>query len=55
MVFFPQKFAQIKQMENDEAEPVVIGGMVLDINATPSILAKPGTTTPGKVCNYNWL
>ncbi|KAL7125355.1 hypothetical protein ABFS83_14G111900 [Erythranthe nasuta] len=32
-----------------EAEAVVIGGMVLDINATPSIAANPGTTTPGKV------
>lgn len=33
----------------DEAEAVVIGGMVLDINATPSIAANPRTTTPGKV------
>lgn len=34
---------------NKGAEAVVIGGMVLDINATPSITANPGTTTPGKV------
>ncbi|KAK4437789.1 putative sugar kinase YeiI [Sesamum alatum] len=34
---------------NDEASPVVIGGMVLDINATPSAVANPRTTTPGKV------
>ncbi|KAI3448054.1 hypothetical protein Pfo_004719 [Paulownia fortunei] len=32
-----------------EAEAVVIGGMVLDINATPSMVANPRTTTPGKV------
>lgn len=32
-----------------EADPVLIGGMVLDIQATPSISAKPKTTTPGKV------
>ncbi|KAL6502531.1 hypothetical protein OROHE_024536 [Orobanche hederae] len=31
------------------AEAVVIGGMVLDINATPSMVANPRTTTPGKV------
>ncbi|KAL5562616.1 hypothetical protein UlMin_032363 [Ulmus minor] len=34
-----------------EAEPVIIGGMVLDIHATPSIPANPRTTNPGKV-NY---
>ncbi|KAH6819791.1 hypothetical protein C2S53_010174 [Perilla frutescens var. hirtella] len=33
----------------DGAEAVVIGGMVLDTNATPSMAANPGTTTPGKV------
>ncbi|XP_044489540.1 pseudouridine kinase isoform X3 [Mangifera indica] len=32
-----------------QAEPVIIGGMVLDIHATPSIPANPRTTTPGKV------
>ncbi|EPS65058.1 hypothetical protein M569_09722 [Genlisea aurea] len=30
-------------------EPVVIGGMVVDIHASPSVAVKPGTTTPGKV------
>ncbi|XP_041015784.1 pseudouridine kinase isoform X1 [Juglans microcarpa x Juglans regia] len=34
---------------NGEAEPVIIGGMVLDIHATPSMPANPRTTTPGKV------
>ncbi|KAI8554318.1 hypothetical protein RHMOL_Rhmol05G0089200 [Rhododendron molle] len=34
-----------------EAEAVIIGGMVLDIHATPSVPANPRTTTPGKV-NY---
>lgn len=34
---------------DNETEAVVIGGMVLDINATPSVAAKRGTTTPGKV------
>ncbi|KAE9448566.1 hypothetical protein C3L33_19538, partial [Rhododendron williamsianum] len=33
-----------------EAEAVIIGGMVLDIHATPSVPANPRTTTPGKVC-----
>ncbi|XP_057963828.1 pseudouridine kinase isoform X2 [Malania oleifera] len=33
----------------EEAEPVIVGGMVLDIHATPSMPANPGTTTPGKV------
>ncbi|KAK9287429.1 hypothetical protein L1049_015850 [Liquidambar formosana] len=37
------------QVRDEEAEPVIIGGMVLDINATPSTPANPGTTTPGKV------
>ncbi|KAL3538948.1 hypothetical protein ACH5RR_002314 [Cinchona calisaya] len=37
------------QVKNGEGEPVVIGGMVLDINATPSVPAKPRTTTPGNV------
>ncbi|XP_020551767.1 uncharacterized protein LOC105169905 isoform X1 [Sesamum indicum] len=39
----------LRQVLNDEAAPVVIGGMVLDINATPSAVANPRTTTPGKV------
>ncbi|XP_024021273.1 uncharacterized protein LOC21409572 isoform X3 [Morus notabilis] len=40
------------QLKNSEMEPVIIiGGMVLDIHATPSISAVPRTTTPGKV-NY---
>ncbi|RYR14145.1 hypothetical protein Ahy_B04g070766 isoform A [Arachis hypogaea] len=37
------------KLEHEDAEVVIIGGMVLDIHATPSIAAKPGTTTPGKV------
>lgn len=38
---------------DNETEAVVIGGMVLDINATPSAPANRGTTTPGKVfCVY---
>lgn len=35
--------------EEEECVPVIIGGMVLDINSTPSIPALPKTTTPGKV------
>jgi hypothetical protein len=38
-----------RQLEHSDAEAVIIGGMVLDIHATPSIHANPGTTTPGKV------
>ncbi|CAI9769900.1 unnamed protein product [Fraxinus pennsylvanica] len=38
-----------EQVLDDEAEPVVIGGMVLDINASSSMPANPRTTTPGKV------
>ncbi|KAL2460167.1 pfkB-like carbohydrate kinase family protein [Abeliophyllum distichum] len=38
-----------EQVLDNEAEPVVIGGMVLDINASPSMPANPRTTTPGKV------
>ncbi|XP_061354740.1 pseudouridine kinase [Gastrolobium bilobum] len=38
------------QMECGDAEAVIIGGMVLDIHATPSIHVNSGTTTPGKVC-----
>ena len=35
------------------AEAVVIGGMVLDVNATPSTATNRGTTAPGKVyCVY---
>ncbi|KAM7474970.1 hypothetical protein LguiB_022213 [Lonicera macranthoides] len=36
--------------KDDEVEPVIIGGMVLDIHATPFVAANPRTTTPGKVC-----
>ncbi|KAG6777823.1 hypothetical protein POTOM_017660 [Populus tomentosa] len=32
----------------EEGDPVVIGGMVLDIHATPSLPLNPRTTTPGK-------
>lgn len=42
-------------MKNGEAEAVVIGGMVLDIHATPSIPANPRTTTPGKVISLFFL
>ncbi|KAI4358009.1 hypothetical protein L6164_001918 [Bauhinia variegata] len=37
------------QVKHGDAEAVIIGGMVLDIHATPSTLTNPGTTTPGKV------
>ncbi|KAL9419327.1 hypothetical protein AB3S75_037145 [Citrus x aurantiifolia] len=41
-----------RQLQKQEAaEPVIIGGMVLDIHATPSIPANLRTTTPSKV-NY---
>ncbi|XP_050363043.1 pseudouridine kinase-like isoform X2 [Argentina anserina] len=36
-------------LKHEKGEPMVIGGMVLDIHATPSIPANPRTTTPGKV------
>ncbi|KAM1006322.1 hypothetical protein ACFX14_003160 [Malus domestica] len=35
--------------ESEGSEAVVIGGMVLDIHATPSVPSNPRTTTPGKV------
>ncbi|XWS63046.1 hypothetical protein CRYUN_Cryun06bG0063200 [Craigia yunnanensis] len=38
-----------KQRRYGEAEPVVIGGMVLDIQATSSIPPHPRTTCPGKI------
>ncbi|XP_058730651.1 pseudouridine kinase [Vicia villosa] len=38
-----------RESEHEDPEAVIIGGMVLDIHATPSIHANPGTTTPGKV------
>jgi len=38
-----------RQLDHEDAEAVIIGGMVLDIHATPSFHANPGTTTPGKV------
>ncbi|XWS39828.1 hypothetical protein CRYUN_Cryun18bG0088000 [Craigia yunnanensis] len=38
-----------RQRKDGEAEPVVIGGMVLDIQATSSIPPHPRTTCPGKV------
>ncbi|PSS19162.1 Carbohydrate/puine kinase, PfkB, conserved site protein [Actinidia chinensis var. chinensis] len=37
------------QVKDEEAEAVIIGGMVLDIHATPSVPPNPRTTTPGKV------
>uniref|UniRef100_A0A5B7A8Z8 Putative ribokinase n=1 Tax=Davidia involucrata TaxID=16924 RepID=A0A5B7A8Z8_DAVIN len=39
----------VEKVKDVEAGPVIIGGMVLDIHATPSIPANPRTTTPGKV------
>ena len=41
-------------MNDVEADPVIIGGMVLDIQASPTIFAKPRTTTPGKVCSFTF-
>ncbi|XP_022725678.1 uncharacterized protein LOC111282039 [Durio zibethinus] len=38
-----------KQRKDGKAEPVVIGGMVLDIQATSSIPPHPRTTCPGKI------
>ncbi|CAJ1968061.1 unnamed protein product [Sphenostylis stenocarpa] len=38
-----------KKLEYGDGEVVIIGGMVLDIHATPSLGAKSGTTVPGKV------
>ncbi|OMO73778.1 hypothetical protein CCACVL1_17148 [Corchorus capsularis] len=38
-----------RRRKDGEAEPVVIGGMVLDIQATSSIPPHPRTTCPGKV------
>jgi hypothetical protein len=32
-----------------EPSPVIIGGMVLDIHAKPSVPPHPGTTVPGMV------
>ncbi|KAI3753245.1 hypothetical protein L2E82_25291 [Cichorium intybus] len=43
------KIENRKDEEEGGAEPVLIGGMVLDIHATPSIPPNPRTTTPGKV------
>ncbi|KAL5788546.1 hypothetical protein ACOSP7_005495 [Xanthoceras sorbifolium] len=40
---------QLQKQVEEEAEPVIVGGMVLDIHATPSLPANPRTTTPGKV------
>ncbi|KAH7653877.1 Ribokinase protein [Dioscorea alata] len=34
---------------DDASSPIIIGGMVLDINAVPNAHPVPGTTTPGKV------
>lgn len=33
---------------------MIIGGMVLDIQASPSVSAKPRTTTPGNVCLFTF-
>ncbi|XP_058069077.1 LOW QUALITY PROTEIN: pseudouridine kinase [Magnolia sinica] len=37
------------QLRSVDLVPVIVGGMVLDIHARPSIKANPRTTTPGKV------
>ncbi|XP_055815719.1 pseudouridine kinase isoform X2 [Solanum dulcamara] len=42
-------FSKEGQTRKCTVEPVVIGGMVLDVNATSSMHANPRTTTPGKV------
>lgn len=41
-----------KKLEHVDGEVVIIGGMVLDIHATPSVRANSGTTVPGKVVIY---
>ncbi|XP_043713688.1 pseudouridine kinase isoform X2 [Telopea speciosissima] len=38
-----------ERLKHAKSDPVIIGGMVLDIHAYPSIPAIPRTTTPGKV------
>ncbi|XP_052193274.1 pseudouridine kinase isoform X4 [Diospyros lotus] len=42
-------FVKGGEVKDAEGEPVIIGGMVLDVHATPSMPANPRTTTPGKV------
>lgn len=42
-------FCKEGQARKCRVEPVIIGGMVLDVNATSSMHANPRTTTPGKV------
>uniref|UniRef100_A0A0V0H2T2 Putative ovule protein n=1 Tax=Solanum chacoense TaxID=4108 RepID=A0A0V0H2T2_SOLCH len=42
-------FCKEDQARKCTVQPVVIGGMVLDVNATSSMHANPRTTTPGKV------
>lgn len=51
MIFFSwiNLCVDLVEMVRAEAEAVVIGGMVLDINATPSTATNRGTTAPGKV------
>ncbi|CAJ1932540.1 unnamed protein product [Sphenostylis stenocarpa] len=44
-----------KKLEYGDGEVVIIGGMVLDIHATPSLGAKSGTTVPGKKKNISVL
>uniref|UniRef100_A0A1D1XK61 Pseudouridine kinase n=1 Tax=Anthurium amnicola TaxID=1678845 RepID=A0A1D1XK61_9ARAE len=38
-----------RESSSECSAPVIVGGMVLDIHAKPFTLAKPGTTTPGKI------
>ncbi|KAM3377046.1 putativeuridine kinase isoform X2 [Capsicum galapagoense] len=42
-------FSKEGQAIKCSVEPVIIGGMVLDVNATSSMHSNPRTTTPGKV------
>lgn len=47
--FFLKVLLNGGKVKNGDAEAVIIGGMVLDIHAIPSVPANPRTTTPGKV------
>lgn len=60
MGFFLKVLLNGGKVKNGDAEAVIIGGMVLDIHAIPSVPANPRTTTPGKVffCYFHiyiWL
>lgn len=49
LLLYCKVVASGRELEHEDPEAVIIGGMVLDIHATPSVHANPGTTTPGKV------